>query len=164
VDPSEKAICSLKKGYGLNVVSGEGWKSEASVITDRRLYYYDSQGVVSKIKQEEIIDLEDITGVSITSFRPWLFVIMGVLCIIACFALRQMVVRLCFLGCGVLLLLLFAILSKSFLKIEYDGGSIRFSVKRYGLNNVRVFQYSIFVQKDKVKRNSPKTLAKNHLQ
>lgn len=35
-------------------------------------------------------------------------------------------------------------------RIDYAGGSIRFSVKKYGLNNVRVFQRSIFARKDKM--------------
>lgn len=151
VDPSEKAICSLKNGYGLNLIAGEGWKSEDSVITDKRLYYYGDQGIISKVKQEEIVDLEDITGVSITYFRPWFFIFFGIVSLIAGIAVREMMVRVIFLLSGLFLFLLFAVLSKSFLRIEYAGGSIRFSVKKYGLNNVRVFQRCIFARKDQMK-------------
>lgn len=151
VDPSEKAICSLKNGYGLNLIAGEGWKSEDSVITDKRLYYYGDQGIISKVKQEEIVDLEDITGVSITYFRPWIFVIMGALLAIVGLVVKETMLRAVFLGSGFGFLLFFAILSKAFLKIEYAGGAIRFSVKKYGLNNVRVFQRCIFARKDQMK-------------
>jgi hypothetical protein len=151
VDPSERAICSLKNGYGLNLVAGEGWKSEDSVITNKRLYYYGDQGVISKVKQEEIVNIEDITGVSITYFRPWIFVILGALLAVAGLMLKETLLKLVFLFSGIFFVLLFAVLSKSFLKIEYAGGSIHFSVKKYGLNNVRIFQRCIFTQKDKLK-------------
>lgn len=151
VDPSERAVCSLKNGYGLNLISGEGWKSEDSVITDKRLYYYGDQGIISKVKTEEIVDLEDITGISITYFRPWFFILFGIISLIAGVAVKEQLVQVVFLISGLFLFLLFAVLSKSFLRIDYAGGSIRFSVKKYGLNNVRVFQRSIFTQKDKLK-------------
>ena len=151
VDPSERAICSLKNGYGLNLVAGEGWKSEDSVITDKRLYYYGNEGVLSKLKQEEIVNLEDITGVSITYFRPWLLVIVGALFAVGCLAMPEFMIKILFLIFAALCLLSFAALCKSFLKIEYAGGSIHFSVKKYGLDNVRVFQRCIFTQKDKLK-------------
>lgn len=151
VDPSERAICSLKNGYGLNLVAGEGWKSEDSVITDKRLYYYGNEGVLSKLKQEEIVNLEDITGVSITYFRPWLLVIVGALFAVGCLAMPEFMLKILFLIFAALCLLTFAALCKSFLKIEYAGGSIHFSVKKYGLDNVRVFQRCIFTQKDKLK-------------
>ncbi|MBR5347981.1 MAG: zinc-ribbon domain-containing protein [Lachnospiraceae bacterium] len=151
IDPSERAVCSLKNGYGLNWISGEGWKSEDSVITDKRLYYYGDQGIISKVKTEEIVDLEDITGVSITYMRPWIFIIMAILLTGAGFVCINTMVGIIFLLSAVLFVLLFAILSKSFLRIDYAGGSIRFSVKKYGLNNVRVFQHCIFEQKSKLK-------------
>ena len=151
VDPAEKAICSLKNGYSLNMISGEGWKSEDSVITDKRLYYYGNEGVLSKLKQEEIVNLEDITGVSITYFRPWLLVIVGALFAVGCLAMPEFMLKILFLIFAALCLLTFAALCKSFLKIEYAGGSIHFSVKKYGLDNVRVFQRCIFTQKDKLK-------------
>lgn len=151
VDPSERAICSLKNGYGLNLVAGEGWKSEDSVITNKRLYYYGNEGVLSKLKQEEIVNLEDITGVSITYFRPWLLVIVGALFAVGCLAMPEFMLKILFLIFAALCLLTFAALCKSFLKIEYAGGSIHFSVKKYGLDNVRVFQRCIFTQKDKLK-------------
>lgn len=151
VDPSERAICSLKNGYGLNLIAGEGWKSEDSVITDKRLYYYGNEGIISKVKQEEIVNLEDITGISITYFRPWICVILGVLTLIPAVAVQETMLTLVIGLFAVILFLAFAILSKSFLRIDYAGGSIRFSVKKYGLDNVRVFQRSIFAQKDKLK-------------
>ncbi|MBR6366034.1 MAG: zinc ribbon domain-containing protein [Lachnospiraceae bacterium] len=151
VDPSERAICSLKNGYGLNLVAGEGWKSEDSVITNKRLYYYGDQGVISKVKQEEIVNIEDITGVSIVYFRPWIFVILGALSAMIGLATIKSVGGIICLIFGVFLLLMFVLLCKSFLKIEYAGGSIHFSVKKYGLDKVRIFQRCIFSLKDKQK-------------
>ena len=141
----------MKNGYGLNLVAGEGWKSEDSVITNKRLYYYGDQGVISKVKQEEIVNIEDITGVSIVYFRPWIFVILGALSAMIGLATIKSVGGIICLIFGVFLLLMFVLLCKSFLKIEYAGGSIHFSVKKYGLDKVRIFQRCIFSLKDKQK-------------
>ena len=153
VDPNEQPVCSLKNGFLLNLVSGEGWKSEDSVITDKRLYYYGSQGIISKIKCEEIVNLEDITGVSFMHFNPWILCIFGALCsFIGLYALgagggRNSAGYL-FLGFGVMLLLAFAFTRKAYLRVDYAGGSIRFSVKKYGVYSVRMYQRCLFIQKD----------------
>lgn len=154
VDPNEQPVCSLKNGFLLNLVSGEGWKSEDSVITDKRLYYYGSQGIISKIKCEEIVNLEDITGVSFMHFNPWILCIMGALCsflaVCMIFAERTRTTPAAyvFLFIGIALLLAFAFTRKAYLRVDYAGGSIRFSVKKYGVYSVRMYQRCLFIQKD----------------
>ena len=59
---------------------------------------------------------------------------------------------LAYLAPAVVLVILFFIKSKSYLRIEYAGGHIGFSVKKYGLNNVRAFQRQIYVEKERIRR------------
>lgn len=150
IDKDEQAVYSLKNGYGLNMLSGEGWKSEDAVITTKRVYYYGSQGFINKVKQEEIVDLKDVTGSKITRFEPWAILLLGILTAVVGLIIGLMGLEVVFytmLGYGVFFALLFMFVRKSYLKIEYAGGAIRFSVKKYGIENVRQFQRCIYAMK-----------------
>ena len=49
-------------------------------------------------------------------------------------------------------IVLFFIVKKSHLRIEYAGGNINFSVKKYGLANVREFQRQIYIAKERLNK------------
>ena len=49
---------------------------------------------------------------------------------------------------SVVAVFVFVFLKKKYLRIEYAGGSIHFSVKKYGIQNIQAFQRSIYAVKD----------------
>ena len=55
-----------------------------------------------------------------------------------------------FLSIALVLYIAYHLAKKSHLKIEYAGGTIYFSVKKYGKENIRKFQKSIYIVKDSI--------------
>lgn len=74
VSPDEVFRYSLKNGVILNLISGEGWKKEDAIITNKRLYYNGKiiklVGGLSVYRGEAIADLDDITGTKIVEEKP----------------------------------------------------------------------------------------------
>lgn len=54
------------------------------------------------------------------------------------------------MGAGLVLAAGYFAAKKSVLRIEYAGGKIEFSVKKYGLDNVRAFQRKLHENKEKL--------------
>jgi len=144
---------SLKNGWLMNVVSGEGFVKEDAVLTDKRLYYSSSAGIINKNSREEIVNITDITGTKIADYKPYSFIIIAAIAfllgVIFMAAMRRGTSQglVCF-GVAVIWLLAFFIVKKSYLRIEYAGGYIGFSVKKYGIKNVREFQRQIYIAKE----------------
>ena len=159
VDTGESGAYSLKNGLLMNYISGEGFIIEDAVITNKRLYYSASSGLINKHYKEEIVDVADITGSKIAHFKPWALIILVI--ISGLFGIYQgvavgnntvMMIACC--AIPVVFLALFFITSKSYLRVEYAGGHIGFSVKKYGLKNVRAFQRQIYVEKEKIRKEN----------
>lgn len=154
VKDDEVALAVLKNGVVSNIVSGEGFMNEDAVITNKRLYYNHSEGILNRSVCEEKIDIDDITGTKIQAVTPIgtliLSIIMYVIAIIVmCFG--EPSGMLAFLIFGTVLLAIFFIRLKKHLLVEYAGGKIAFSVKKYGMNNIRHFQKCIHAIKDQYK-------------
>lgn len=156
VSPDEYVVATLKNGMMLNVLSGEGLKTEDAVLTNKRMYYNHSTGILNVHSQEEKVNIKDITGTKIASYNPLGILYLGILVLIAGIifgvSMEEMVFVVPFVFAALFLILLYFFAKKSFLKIEYAGGDIRFSVKKYGKEKIRAFQKAIYAIKDEFEK------------
>lgn len=155
ISSDEHVVCGLKNGFAANILSGEGFQKEDAVVTNKRLYYNNKRGLISIIRNEAIIDLRDVTGTKIMDYKFYGFLILAALLVIAGFALWlgfgwNASSLLYFIIPAIILVILYFILHISFLVIDYAGGSIKFSVKKYSIKNIREFQRSIYSSKEKL--------------
>lgn len=154
VDPNERVLASLKNGFSANLLSGEGLVNEDAVVTDKRLYYNATHGIINVVRREEKIDIDDITGTKIVNVRPlglllFALLIYIVLIIIAIEVTEEVLAG---LALPVFLVIAFIFGCKKHLRIEYAGGVILFSVRKYKMENVRQFQKAIHLVKDAHKK------------
>ena len=151
VNENEKWSYSLRNGWMQNVVSGEGFIKEDAVLTNKRLYYSAKVGLISKSSREEIVEIKDITGTKIFNFKPYGLLCFAALLLIASFILMDNEVLFwSLMPSSVFFIIAFFIAKKSHLRIEYAGGCIHFSVKKYGLKKVREFQRQIYTEKERL--------------
>lgn len=149
VTNDEYTVATLSNSAVDNIFSGEGVTSEDAVCTNKRFYYKKKMGILNISRRVEIVDLKDITGTKITQENPLgmliLAVIATILSIVVAVALDEPPFM---LPLGLFFLVLYAVLKKAHLRIEYAGGFIYFSVKKYGLKQILEFQKSIHLAKD----------------
>ena len=154
VSPDEYVIYTLSNGVGMNLLSGEGWKNEDAVITNKRLYYNDKSGIISVSVHEDIVDLQDITCARFLDLKPLIFIIVAVLTLIFFLFIGISEEEGYIIAMGIIIASIFAAgffaCKKSFLEIDYAGGKIRFSVKEYGTEKIRAFQRAIFTAKEEL--------------
>ena len=135
--------------------SGEGLKNEQAVLTDKRLYYNHREGLINRISTREIVDAADITGTKITDNKPYSILIVAILILIGSIIGASSADDGSILASGIIVaiifLITFLVLIKKWLVIEYAGGRIRLSVKKYGMNNIIAFQKAIYRVKTEVK-------------
>lgn len=152
VDADEYVVATLENGVMMNIISGEGFRREDAVLTNKRLYYKHKDGIVNITECEEIVDVKDVTGTKITSFDPYGMLIFAALLFIAGIIVDSNAHSGPWLFIGIILsvvtIFLFVFLKKKYLRIEYAGGAIHFSVKKYGIQNIQAFQRSIYAVKD----------------
>ncbi|MBP5249292.1 MAG: zinc ribbon domain-containing protein [Lachnospiraceae bacterium] len=168
ISDDEQPVATLKNGWVANVISGEGIMKENAVLTNRRLYYNAKRGLLNIRKYNEKVNVEDITGTKIMGFNPIgvlvlsaIFFILGIVILVMEMIGQSKVLRIddividmwgmagIAVGIGLLFLILFFVARKKRLIIEYAGGSINFSVRRYKMKNVQEFQSAIHFTKDK---------------
>ena len=141
----------------LNLISGEGLKNEQAVLTDKRLYYNHREGLINRISTREIVDAADITGTKITDNKPYSILIVAILILIGSIIGASSADDGSILASGIIVaiifLITFLVLIKKWLLIEYAGGRIRLSVKKYGMNNIIAFQKAIYRVKTEVKQH-----------
>ena len=145
VDEQEVAVADLKNGYLNNILSGEGLMTENAIVTDRRVYYNRKSGLLLRIEERDTIDVDDITGIKISRAASYVFSAFGagVGLFLAVNGLIPYGVLAFFLG-----IIIDLIVTKNYLSIEYAGGHIKFSVKKYSMENVADFQEAVFQVKD----------------
>ena len=155
VNADEYAIATLENGVVMNMISGEGFKTEDAILTNRRLYYNHKEGIVSVKVQEEKVDVKDITGTKIASYSPYKLLIGSILAFLIALisSSAAATITVVFILLALILLVLFFIGKKKHLKIEYPGGAIYFSVKKYGMKNIQLLQKCIHAVKDFIEDN-----------
>ncbi len=157
VSNDEYVVATLSNGVVLNLVSGEGFKTEDAVLTNKRLYYNHKTGILNIQTQEEKVNIKDITGSKITNYNPLgifiLAIFVAVFGLFGSIAASDFEIFPIFLLASLFLFVVYLFIKKSHLKIEYAGGSIYFSVKKYGKENIIKFQKSIYAVKDHIESN-----------
>lgn len=158
ISGDEHEIAKLSNSAVTNLIAGEGFKSEGAVLTNKRLYYNHKSGIINVRTQEEIVDVKDITGTKIANFNPLLFLILAglsvIVGIIGAIAGEEAVMILAGLAVALVLVAVYFITKKSHLRVEYAGGAIYFSVKKYGKENVLKFQKQIHIAKAELEANN----------
>lgn len=161
VDEREVMVADLKNGYINNVLSGEGLMEENAIVTNRRLYYNKKSGILTRVEERDKIDVRDVTGIKVARARSYGSTVFGALVFLGSLITFLAMGR---KGSAFLLIygavfLIFAIIidlivSKNYLLIEYAGGHIRFSVKKYSMENIAMFQEAVFRVKDAINTSS----------
>ncbi len=157
VSADEQEITRLSNSTVSNLLSGKGVSSDGAVLTNKRLYYNHKSGIVNIRTQEEVVDVKDITGTKIANFNPLGILIFAALAVIAgiigAIAGSEGGIFLIGLLVAVVLVGVYFFLKKSHLRVEYAGGAIYFSVKKYGKENVLRFQKDIHIAKANLDAN-----------
>lgn len=155
VDPREVAVADLKNGYLNNILSGEGLMVENAIVTNRRIYYNKKSGVLVRIEERDKIDVMDVTGIKIARANSYVFMAIGAaIALILLILSVESALKLMGLGLLILGIVIDLIVTKNYLSIEYAGGHIRFSVKKYSMENISQFQEAVFRVKDSLKANA----------
>lgn len=152
VDPGEQVVATLENGFTANLLSGEGFLKEDAYVTNKRIYYNASHGILNKTKTRNIIDLTEVTGTKLVDVKHYGFLVLAALCVLAMLFVRFAAISLSSLTTALVFVALFFITNKKHLRIEYAGGFIYFSVRKYSMNNVIDFQKAIYQQKDALNR------------
>ena len=77
VSSDEQVVATLRNDFVDNLITGEGFKNEDAMITNKRLYYKHTKGLIDRYQVEEIVNLEDITGVKILNANPLFLLILA---------------------------------------------------------------------------------------
>ncbi|MCQ2521212.1 MAG: zinc-ribbon domain-containing protein [Lachnospiraceae bacterium] len=155
INEGEVVVASMRNGIGSNILSGEGIMNEDCILTNERIYYNARRGIVSVTSVNERVDIKDVTGTKIVTFANWWFVILSVIFFIAGLALiGPMDGWSCavFLPIALIELIVFFLTKKKHIFIEYAGGNMHFSVKKFSFANVQNFQSEIYRQKTKLEK------------
>ena len=152
VNADEQVVATLKNGRAQNVLSGEGFRNEDAVITNRRLYYNHTDGLINIKRVERKVDIKDVTGTRIEDNRPrGLLIAAAAMCIIAILSLAVSGEAETFITCllpAVIFGIGYILGVKKYLRIDYAGGYVSFSVRNYRMENVQEFQRCIHAVKD----------------
>lgn len=160
ISPQEKVVATLGQCALTSFASGDGWADQDAILTDKHLYYIHSHGILTREKHREIVNVNDITGTKIVDYNPLAYLIIGAFFVaLTIFEMIDRYVKSLndmgmivsgssfsfFLGLylGIPFLIMYFIFKKKFLSIEYPGGSIKFKLRRYKMEQVIEFQKSV---------------------
>ena len=159
VDNSEYLVATLANGFADNFVGGEGFKKEDAYVSNKRVYYNSRVGVLNVTNIRNIVDIPEVTGTKLVDIKHWGLLIFGILFVIAGVVISavsddepSLSMLLPLIGFGIMLIISFFLSKKKHLRIEYAGGFLYFSVRKYRMQNVIAFQKAIYSEKDKLKR------------
>ena len=145
IDEREVAVADLKNGYVNKILSGEGLMEENAIVTNRRIYYNRKSGMLMRIEERDKVNVEDVTGIKIARARSYAWTVIGIIAAVVFIILGQVLAGIATAVVGIIVDL---IITKNYLSIEYAGGHVRFSVKKYSMENVSAFQEAVFRVKD----------------
>ena len=172
IDPDETVQATIGVSYIQNLISGEGFKNGAAILTDRRLYYFGrsfskvGRGI-NTATEEGVVSVEDITYTHIDHGSPVSLLIAAV----ASFVLAALLfintwgstddsagmmgfLILVFLILGAVFLVAYYVGKSTVLEIEFpggEGGKYCFDARWHSLSSMREFQRQIHLVKDRIK-------------
>lgn len=151
VSADEHVVATLSNGMVANILSGEGLMNEEALLTNKRFYYNHKRGIINVREHKSKINVEDITGTKITSYNPIGILIVAAIALIIAIIMflevdEETIVATLPVVVGIFLS--YFVAKKTLFKVEYAGGSVSFSVKKYKKENVLAFQKSIHAIKD----------------
>ena len=152
VNNDEFTIATLRHGIIANPLSNVNLQNEDVCLSNKRLYCTHAKGIFNISMSNENVDINDITGTKIASYRPLGTLILSILLFIAsiCMALAENDIGLIGIAISIVLFITYLCLSNKHLKIEYAGGCIRVNVKKYKMQNIKEFQRCIYSAKDAI--------------
>lgn len=150
VNEDEQVVATLKNGRIMNILSNEGFMNEKAVLTNRRLYYNCTDGLISTIHMEKKVDIKDITATKIEDNHPRIVLILALVMFIigAMLSVEIAEAGSPFIGTAIVLVIVYFIRVKKCMRVDYAGGFVYFSVKNYNMENVKEFQRCIHAIKD----------------
>ncbi len=160
VNSSKNGVFVSDDEYVVSTLSGKNLETEDVVLTNKRLYYnYTVSSILSRRSQNEIVNVEDITGSKIANTNPVVALVIAVLALVVGVFMaiaNEDVEMLCIfcLPIAIIFSLIYLFLRRAHLKIEYAGGSISFLVKKYKKEKIKAFQKSIYIVKDSIDANN----------
>ncbi len=153
ISADEHVVATIKNGMAINLLTGEGIKSEKAIVSNKRVYYRNMKVNVGKGSAannsnagDYVVNIKDVTGTRITSNNPWGLLVFAALLLIAAIAAKIYAL--------ILVTLIFAAMyflsRRTLLEVQYAGGVIRFDLKGYSMKNVRAFRNAIYTVKDSI--------------
>lgn len=153
VSPDESLVATLSNGFATNLISGEGLLKEDAYVTNKRVYYNSTHGFLSKTNVRNVVDIPEVTGTKLVDIKYYGFIVLAAIFLITGIILLSSIdipeIGAPFMSASVVFLCLFFTTMKKHLRIEYAGGFIYFSVRKYTLERVHAFQKAIYQEKDK---------------
>jgi hypothetical protein len=170
MSPNERLVCVLGNSYVQNFLASGGGAvltKGFSVVSDKRVYfrgttYWIEGKKIRKMRESKTVDLEDVTGTSVTLHKNiWLkitAIIALVLSVLFPFLLLPLLPSMLlalilwaviFIGGGVSFFA-FYLTSKKVLKLEYAGGGIGFNIKWFSVEERKIYQKQLRLARDKV--------------
>ena len=101
--------------------------------------------MLMRIEERDKINVEDVTGIKIARATSYAWTVLGFIA-----AVVSIIIGMAWIGAlsFVVGIIVDLIITKNYLSIEYAGGHVRFSVKKYSMENVSAFQEAVFRVKD----------------
>ena len=170
---SEQAVAVLGQGYLGSILSGSGFGNSSLILTDKRVYqfgqvYSKEGGKVTKTRGRQVVDIENVTGVSIISIKNQLFLWLGI---------ALMVIGLAILGItagddpvlspiggiidcgGFVLLIVYFVSIKKYVSLNYAGGSILSLCSQFSQQDIFNFQKMVSQVKEQFKQKQQSAAA-----
>ncbi len=151
VSEDEYAVATLKNGMAVHLLAGEGLFGEKAIVSNKRVYYRNLRLNLStkaaannSNSGDFVVDIKDVTGTRITQNNPWGFLILAAIALIGAFitSIFELILP------ALLFVVMYLLLKKTKLEVQYAGGVIPFDLRGYSMKNVRAFRNAIYTVKD----------------
>ncbi len=149
VSDDEYVVATLRNGLVANIMSGEGLRHENAILTNRRIYYNHSTGWINVEREEEKVDVADVTGTKILDHNPRGWLLLAVLAIVVAMMIGCDIIMA--IGMALVPVIIYFLSVRKHFRIEYSGGFIYFSIRNYNMRTVREFQKAIYMVKDQMR-------------
>ena len=160
MNPTEKLVATLGNTYAQNFLSSGKLAKAFSIVSDKRVYFrgemYEGTNRASlrKISLKKVVNIRDVTGVSVAHFSPIGYILAGIFFILfgLGFAAYTEVIAPFVIGLiiGIINIILYFFKRITLLRIEYAGGSIGFDIKWFSEQENLEYQKALFLAKDKI--------------